>query len=706
MSKAPKSSIWSSISEKTSQSFRSFSAPIKEQYQKSVEENIPEPQRRAIAEDKKRRQLLEAWLAPDFTDDDLELLQYDPIPHQDMHMVRLVQLLPGKDWEPIEVVFDVSPLDVEYEALSYCWGDVSRRSPIVCNGKRLFITPNLKSALRDLRRPDTPRLFWIDAICINQADISEREQQVRIMHDIYSCATRTVIWLGETFPGNETAFAMLQRVYDLFYHMIEDGSFDFNAVLFEDAVLPIFKQETMPTDEEMHAFLQLLKRDWWHRVWVIQEVALAKAVYVTCGEMEMDWHMFWGGALVAFFLGWHGTQARTRFFGSLFHLKFARDGAQDDEESGELDLLILLRNFREFSATDPRDKAFALYGMTNSSLEDMGLTINYTAKPEDVYLEVAKGILKTCDTLDILSITRSHSALAEKLPSWVPDWSDQSKQLQPYFAREEVSSKESPVTPFNATGASTLPVPVVSVTNRLTLRGFQLDTVKTLSTPIPNTSFDIEALQSRTAAITETGRGFRALYRYAFTALNETAAQRDAFAEIDAIVLGQKRERALEKYMSTEETIEYALVRTLAGDFAPQGQENVVEAYKTWRRERWANDMMRSAKIDRLPKLYKNLTSVATLLPDRSDTQPFAGLVEEALGRSICWTEQGRLAMVPPGTQMGDEVWLIQGCRMPIILRRVEQSGGARELVGDSYVHGVMYGEAFDQVKCKDVTLV
>lgn len=671
-----------------------------------MEGNIPQRFRQDFVEDKKRKQILEAWLAPHIEDDDLESLQYEPIPPGDAHMVRLVQLLPGKDWEPIEVTLDFSTLDVEYDALSYCWGDVSKRSPVVCNGKRLFVTPNLKSALRDLRLPDSPRLLWIDAIAINQADINEREQQVGIMHEIYSRAQQTIIWLGETFFGNNSAFAMLQRVYDLYYDKVVDGEFDTSAVLFQDVPIPTIEKESMPTEDEMYALLQLLKKDWWHRVWVIQEVSLAQSATIICGNMEMEWDTFWGGSLVAFLMGWHGTQSRTTSFNNLFAFKYSRDAAQYDHESKELDLLVMLRSFRQFSATDPRDKVFALYGMTNSSLNDMDLTVNYRAKVEDIYVDVAKGIVKTCDTLDILSISKSRSDLAKRLPSWVPDWSDSSEQLHSYFAREDVESDEHPITPFNATGSSTVPPPTISPTNRLTLRGYRLDIVKTLSRAVPDSLFDFEVLQSRSSTVTQSGRGLRALYSYAYSALNETASQQGVFVDIDAMVLGNHQERAQDKYAPTGESLESALVRTLTGDFAPQGLDFTIEAYKLWRRERWAHAIMRKVKINRLPKLYSNLSVAATLLPSLSDTQAFASMIEEALGRRLCWTNQEHIAMVPPDTQTGDEVWLIQGCRMPIILRSVGDFQGARELVGDSYVHGVMYGEAFDLARCSDVTLI
>ena len=76
-----------------------------------------------------------------------------------------------------------------YEALSYVWGDESVRAPILANGVLTTVTTNLESALRHLRLPDEARVMWVDALCIDQNDMSERNHQVSIMGEIYSCCS-------------------------------------------------------------------------------------------------------------------------------------------------------------------------------------------------------------------------------------------------------------------------------------------------------------------------------------------------------------------------------------------------------------------------------------------------------------------------------------------------------------------------------------
>ncbi|TID26312.1 hypothetical protein E2P81_ATG00787 [Venturia nashicola] len=85
----------------------------------------------------------------------------------------------------------------EYEALSYVWGDLSKRAGVVVDGICTMVTVTLQRALRRLRLIDKPRIIWADALCINQGDIAERGHQVGMMKDVYSACTRCVIWFEE-----------------------------------------------------------------------------------------------------------------------------------------------------------------------------------------------------------------------------------------------------------------------------------------------------------------------------------------------------------------------------------------------------------------------------------------------------------------------------------------------------------------------------
>jgi len=95
----------------------------------------------------------------------------------------------------VEVTLDDHPI---YEALSYVWGDPKLQSTLQIEGARLKVTNNLELALRYLRLPDKPRTIWVDAICIDQSNIEERNQQVRLMKSIYSFCAVDLVWVGES----------------------------------------------------------------------------------------------------------------------------------------------------------------------------------------------------------------------------------------------------------------------------------------------------------------------------------------------------------------------------------------------------------------------------------------------------------------------------------------------------------------------------
>ena len=113
--------------------------------------------------------------------------------------VRVLQLLPGSWSDTVECNLVKQSLDhhPNYEALSYAWGDHNQTRPITVDGCTLHVTANLQAGLRRLRYADRPRLLWVDAICIDQDDVDEKNWQVTLMGDIFRRSKQALIWLGE-----------------------------------------------------------------------------------------------------------------------------------------------------------------------------------------------------------------------------------------------------------------------------------------------------------------------------------------------------------------------------------------------------------------------------------------------------------------------------------------------------------------------------
>jgi hypothetical protein len=114
-------------------------------------------------------------------------------------IICLLTLQPGLFNDPIHCQLEQVSLSAghSYEALSYAWGDAKDTSPMILDRTLYYITKNLECALRYFRYKESLRVLWIDAICINQNDLDEKSEQVLIMGEIYSRATKVYAWLGE-----------------------------------------------------------------------------------------------------------------------------------------------------------------------------------------------------------------------------------------------------------------------------------------------------------------------------------------------------------------------------------------------------------------------------------------------------------------------------------------------------------------------------
>lgn len=166
----------------------------------------------------------------------------------------------------------------DYDALSYAWEGQDPSVPISIISKDqhrydLDVIPNLRDALRELRHTDKDRLFWIDAICINQKDKEEKNNQIPKMAQIYSEATNVRVWLGKEMPDkSQIAIGFIHKILDFenFDSLIEDGRLV----------------------KEWAALMSLMKSGWFSRRWVVQEVALARKAFIHCGKDSVAWNKF------------------------------------------------------------------------------------------------------------------------------------------------------------------------------------------------------------------------------------------------------------------------------------------------------------------------------------------------------------------------------------------------------------------------------
>lgn len=344
--------------------------------------------------------------------------------------IRLLKLLPGHFDDPIKCYLEHTPLASApyYDALSYTWGDATQTSPIVLDDAPYPITTNLEAALRYLRDPQGVLSLWVDAVCINQLDIKERNIQVPRMRDIYEQPGRTVVWLGDYPPYKKesvgSAFAFVERVFEKI--LSETGA---------DAAV-----QSMVSDhgDDIRVLNSILQRPWFNRVWVIQEIAMCKTPEkylsapdepgIVLGYSRILFTRFCLSISVIAMYG--GIRDPPEHFQSRgpndVTWIFGRRRMRNELLTGHVALnqaeqlvTFASRSAFAFEATDERDKLYALLGLLSSRTLPLQLQPDYALTAERIFLDYAVYMLEETKYLDILACS---SGSRPGFPSWVPDW--------------------------------------------------------------------------------------------------------------------------------------------------------------------------------------------------------------------------------------------------------------------------------------------
>lgn len=332
------------------------------------------------------------------------------------HEIRLLKIAPRSLSDDIECNLIHASLDDKplYEALSYTWGTPDFSNLISLDGKDFLVTKNLQAALRQIRHQDEERVVWIDAICIDQTNIPERNEQVRQMRSIYQSASRVLVWLGPEAGDSNIAMdfiAEMGRIYD-------------PTMRLEDANnVPDFAI----SDTAWKALSRLFRRPWYKRIWVLQEISASTNATVICGSRSLPWTIF---NFVASYIHYRAGRypgpslMKDSGYEALWQLSiFVFDRSVSVESRRQnTGILRLLTHFRHCEATDPRDKVYALLGLASDIPNDAEFGPDYSSSVAQVYQELVRFVVMKDQNLDILRACQT-SRPEHKLPSWVPDWS-------------------------------------------------------------------------------------------------------------------------------------------------------------------------------------------------------------------------------------------------------------------------------------------
>lgn len=183
----------------------------------------------------------------------------------------------------------------DYVALSYYWGPEMPKSSIILNGEPFQIRQNLHDALVLLRSCARIRQgfkLWVDSICINQDDTAERNQQVSRMSDIYASAWQVVTWLGPARGDSDLAMASLQWIAAHNRPFSHTDSFYHESIGLDVLLLFGLQISRGPPlrDRVYKALATFFLRQYWQRLWILQEVAIARAdAPIACGNCWLTW---------------------------------------------------------------------------------------------------------------------------------------------------------------------------------------------------------------------------------------------------------------------------------------------------------------------------------------------------------------------------------------------------------------------------------
>jgi hypothetical protein len=586
----------------------------------------------------------------------------------------------------------------QYEAISYAWGDPSDRLPVWLNGRAVAVPASLCGALQRLRlwNEREERALWADAVCINQQDVEERGEQIRIMDRLFGSAAQVIAWLGHEpsrvlsmrkriallgdddmteSQTNQTFISLLRMEQGFNFPLQEFLKYLASRKTVEQCAEHFRHRVTLRQLQDL--LIDFFARPWFHRVWVLQEASLARQVIfvlgftapialellhnamtqvsLEIGYMSIKSRIEWAGrmhagGMIAQIVGWRDFAMRVRWANAAVRTLFTA---------------------RSLQCTDDRDRVYGLLALTGLG-QRVRVDYGEHNTPEDVYFDVARAVLlhekskKGVDpNLDLLlaaglclnlgaSVTVPSSdpdgrrggidvdaaAAGLLLPSWVPDWR----------AADMINSKMRFRTQhlYNAS---------LGTCCRATVN----DSDRSLCVKAIPVGEEVESLLLNVA-------------HFVWSNIRESESS------------GPELEW---RYVSNWQKFFHGLPtdtlwRVMLMDvFSFPGANQSLEV------RRMSNEDCAWLERRRFPSERKLRVAGA------EEVQMSNWVLQCVSAQIPCKTSAGRPASVPWCTRPGDRIYIIPGTNFPWLLRRARDRGERHfRLVGSCYVHGIMDGEA------------
>jgi hypothetical protein len=285
--------------------------------------------------------------------------------------IRLVKLEHSNESEPIRCNLQLYAINGErpaYVALSYSWGKKERYDDIQLNGVLFPVGRSLWSFLYQMRSQRQYIVFWIDALSIDQSNVLEQNHQVQMMRQIYSSAHSVWVWLGEADEITHSNVAM--------HHLATREPLPREC---ND-----FRQFWSP--REARSVLELCERQYWRRIWIVQEIMLAKKATILCGDKQVNWVRLQQLVADLQTIRNRGREVHTVGVSEVLDSPatvIVKAKSQWDGTPQPLSKLLQL--YRTQQSTEIRDKVYALHGL---ACDSHAIEVDYRIDPKDLLVEL------------------------------------------------------------------------------------------------------------------------------------------------------------------------------------------------------------------------------------------------------------------------------------------------------------------------------
>lgn len=599
----------------------------------------------------------------------------------------------------------------KYTALSYVWGQEPDIHRIQVNNKNMKVRPNIFQALQRLAararndRHSSSQYLWIDSLCINQEDLSEKNVQVTQMANIYQRAENVILWLGEEDFASNSAISFIEQVVAL--HVTFTGTW------WESYALT--------------ALSQLLGRPWFRRRWIIQEAAFSRQTLVLCGGQSIQLET------VAEALDLLRARLNTAFASNANLASHAYPALYDSpatrilalvnnvfkpldtnisttiERRLSLEQLVDLSTFCE--ASDQRDTVFALLSLAkeqdvlSKQHPTYSLMPNYEMRLMDVFIGFVLHCCNISESLDIICrpwapepasiISSDQKSLEDRqflsnLPSWIvsknrlPFGDPSAKTTQRMHGRNLVGSPISLVYDAHLGTKPSITPGYTSDTSQiyngsLLVRGLKIGEIERRSVRMANAVIPAESLK---------------MFGVENNSWDRLSVWRILCADHDP------------------ECLEYDS-RFRRAKLNPQTTQLIQDVIQTDNMYGEPEHLFRRRQSD--PEISMDIEELLKSKDLSLDAKHLLTIVRDVVwnrctfrARLLDASGSSAFGLAPSEARLGDMICILYGCSVPVVLRsqRDENDVIFWRLIGEAYVDGFMDGEAIKDLSASELAAV